>query len=75
MLEPDPALAPVMPPVMVPIVHVKVLGMFAVNVIFGPVPLQVLAVGELVTEGMGFTVSVNVLFGPGQPSVTTSVPV
>ena len=40
-------------PVIVPIVHAKLLGKLDVNVIFGPVPLQVLTVAELVTDGMG----------------------
>src|SRR5947208_2356974 len=43
-VAPDPALAPVMPPVMVPIVQLKLLEALAVKVIFEPVPLQVLAV-------------------------------
>ena len=60
MVPPEPALAPVMPPVMIPIVQVKLLGVLEVNVIFGPVPLHVLAVGEFVTVGLGFTVTVIV---------------
>jgi hypothetical protein len=49
-----------MPPVIVPIVQVKVLGADAVNGIFGLVPLQVLAVAELVTTVDGLTVTVMV---------------
>jgi hypothetical protein len=48
-----------MPPVIVPIVQVKVLGMLAVRPIFGPVPLQVVADGEFVTVGKGLTVTVT----------------
>lgn len=58
MVEPEPALAPVIPPVTVPIVHEKLLGVLDVNAILGPVPLQELAVGELVTIGVGLTVTV-----------------
>jgi hypothetical protein len=59
-VDPEPALAPVIPPVMIPIVQEKVLGVLAVNPIFGPVPLQVIAVAAFVTEGAGFTVTVIV---------------
>ena len=47
--EPDPALAPVTPPVIVPIVQVKLLGVLAVKTIFGSVPLHVAAVKAFVT--------------------------
>ena len=60
MMFPDPALAPVMPPVIVPIIQVKVLGMEAVKIIFDSVPLQVVAVAEVVTAGAGLTVTVMV---------------
>jgi len=60
MVEPDPALAPVIPPVAAPIVQRKVDGTLAVNVIFGPDPLHVTAVGEVVTIGVGLTVTVIV---------------
>ena len=60
MVEPELALAPVIPPVIVPIVHAKLLGILAVNGIFGPVPLHVIAVAELVTDGLGLTVTVHV---------------
>ena len=49
-----------MPPVMVPIVHVNVLAVLDVRLILGPVPLQVLAVLGVVTAGFGFTVTVIV---------------
>jgi hypothetical protein len=58
MVDPEPALAPVMPPVIAPIIHAKLLGTLDVKVIFGPVPLHMLAVGELVTIGVGLTVTV-----------------
>jgi hypothetical protein len=55
---PDPAEAPVIPPLIVPIVHVNVDGALAVNAMFGLVALQIVAVAELVTAGFGFTVTV-----------------
>ena len=61
-VPPDPALAPVILPVIVPMVHAKLLGTLEVNVIFGPVPLQVLAVAALVTAGVGLTVT-TMLYG------------
>ncbi len=59
-VPPEPALAPVIPPVIVPIVHVNVLGTLDVNVMFIEAPLQIVAVDELVTVGPGFTVTVIV---------------
>ena len=41
------------PPVIAPIVQEKVPGVLAVNVMFGLVPPQILAVAELVTAGVG----------------------
>lgn len=58
--DPEPALAPVMPPVIAPTVQVKVLGAEAVSAIFGPVPLQIAAVLAVVTTGVGNTVTVMV---------------
>ena len=73
-VEPEPALAPVIPPVMTPIVHVKVLGTLAVKLIFGPVPLQVLAVAAVVTTGEGLTVTVMIYaFPEHDPVVETGV--
>jgi hypothetical protein len=46
-------------PVMVPIVQEKVLGTSAVRVMFGPVPLQVEAVGGFVTVGVVEAVTVT----------------
>ena len=54
------ALAPVMLPVIVPIVHANVLVKLEVKEILGPVPLHVPAVAELVTAGAGLTVTVIV---------------
>jgi len=58
MVGPDPALAPVMPPVIVPTIQEKVLGMDAVRAIFRFAPLQVLTVAKLVPIGLGVTVTV-----------------
>ena len=56
MVFPELAEAPVIPPVIAPIVQVKLLGTEAVNAMFGPDPLHVLAVAEHVTTGLGLTV-------------------
>ena len=69
MIGPEEALAPVMLPVMVPIVQVKVLGVLAVKEIFGFIPLQVLAAAALVTAGFGFAVTVMVKAAPTQEPV------
>ena len=58
------------PPVIAPIVQAKVLGADAVKLIFGPVPLHVLAVAALVTAGVGFTVTVIVKADPAHKPVT-----
>jgi hypothetical protein len=60
MVAPDPADAPVIPPVIVPIVQVNVLGAVAVKAILVAVPLQMAAVFAVVTAGLGFTVTVMV---------------
>jgi hypothetical protein len=57
---PDPADAPVMPPLIAPIVHEKFAGVVDESAIFGLVALQIVAVAELVTTGLGFTVTVIV---------------
>jgi hypothetical protein len=59
-VAPLPAVAPVMPPVTVPIVQVKVLAALAVNAMFVAVPLQIAAVFAVVTAGVGLTVTVMV---------------
>ena len=58
MVDPEPEDAPEIPPVIVPIVHAKPQGAEAVSAIFGLAPLQVLAVGALLTVGVGLTVTV-----------------
>lgn len=62
---PDPALAPVMLPVIVPIVQLNVLVAVAASAIFVAVPLQMVAVFAVVTAGLGFTVTVIVYGAPG----------
>jgi hypothetical protein len=57
---PDPAVAPVIPPVTVPIVHVNVLGADEVSAMFVAVALQIDAVLAVVTAGVGLTVTVIV---------------
>lgn len=59
-VDPVPALAPVMPPVMVPTVQLKVLAALAVRPMLGLVPLQIAVVGAVVTTGLGLTVTVIV---------------
>ena len=51
------ALAPVIPPVIEPIVQVKVVpgSVLTVKAILVAVPLQIVAVGEVVTTGTGLT--------------------
>jgi uncharacterized protein Usg len=61
-VAPAPGLAPAMAPVIAPTVHVNVLGVLAVNAIFGLVPLHVLAVAAFVTLGVGLTVT-TMLYG------------
>ncbi len=60
MVDPDPEVAPVIFPVIVPIDQLKVLGVLEVRLMLVPTPLQVEAVVELVTKGVGFTVTVMV---------------
>lgn len=60
MVEPEPAEAPVIPPVIAPTVHAKVLGKEAVKLIAGLVPLQMVAEAGEVTAGAGLTVTVIV---------------
>ena len=73
-MAPEPALAPVIPPVIVPIVQLKLLAALAVKLIPGPVPLHIKYDDALVTAGFGFTVTVIVNAAPGQlPVVATGV--
>ena len=69
MVAPDELLAPVIPPVIVPIVHAKLLGALAVNAMAGPDPLQILAAAALVTAGFGLTVTVIVKAAPAHDPV------
>jgi hypothetical protein len=69
MVPPLPALAPVILPVTVPIVHVNVLEVVAPNARFGLVLEQIAIVAELVTTGLGLTVTVIVNGVPAQPPV------
>lgn len=58
-VDPDPFDAPVIPPVITPIVQLKVLGAVAFNGMLVVLPLQIAAVaGTPVTCGVGFTVTV-----------------
>lgn len=59
-VEPEPALAPVMLPVIVPTVQVKLLEAVATSAILVVLPLQIAAVFAVVTAGVGFTVTVMV---------------
>ena len=59
-VPPEPALAPVMLPVIVPIVQAKLPGTLDVSAILGPVPLHMVAVAEFVIAGIGLTVTVAV---------------
>jgi hypothetical protein len=58
MVLPDPAVAPVIPPEIVPIVQAKLLGAVAASEMFGLAPLQIAAVEGFVTDGVGLTVMV-----------------
>jgi hypothetical protein len=60
MVDPVPAVAPVIPPVIVPIVQENVLAALAVSPILVAVPLQMVAVLAVVTTGVGLTVTVIV---------------
>jgi hypothetical protein len=72
-VAPLPALAPVMPPVTVPIVHENVLGVLAVRPILVALPLHIDAVFAVVTTGVGLTVTVIVYGVPGQAGVAVDV--
>lgn len=66
MVAPDPELAPLMLPVLVPKVHANVLGVVAVRPMFGPKPLHILAVVAVVTAGRGSTATVMFELKPTQ---------
>ena len=64
---PDDALAPVIPPVMVPIVQLKRAPLTLLfKAIFVAVPLQIVVGLAVDTFGVGFTVTVTVKLLPGQ---------
>ena len=68
-VAPEAAEAPVIPPVLVPSVHANVLGTLADSATLGLVPLHVLAVVAVVTDGIGLTVTTCVaVLGPLQPA-------
>jgi ABC-type proline/glycine betaine transport system permease subunit len=69
MVLPDPAVAPEIPPVIVPTVHAKLLGALAVSAILVPVLLHIAFVAAVVTAGVGLTVTVIVYGDPTQPPV------
>jgi len=74
MVEPELAEAPVIAPVLVPSVQAKLEAAEAVKAMAGLVPLQVLAVVEVVTTGVGFTVTVIFVAEPTQePTVEVGV--
>ena len=60
MVPPAPEVAPVIPPTIVPIVHVNVLAEDEVSIIFVLPPLQIVEVLAVVTIGTGLTVTVIV---------------
>jgi hypothetical protein len=59
-VDPLPALAPVILPVTVPTAHVNVLAVLAVKAMFVAVALHIVAVFAVVTTGVGLTVTVIV---------------
>ena len=68
MVAPLPALAPVIPPVLVPRVHANVLAALEVKPILLAVALQILdAFTALVTAGVGLIVTVILVDAPGHP--------
>lgn len=66
-----------MPPVMLPTVQENELGVDAVNEILGAVPLHIVAVFAMVTEGIGFIVTAIPLLSteasPVQPGFMKTV--
>jgi hypothetical protein len=73
-VEPDPAAAPLILPLFVPNVQLKLLAALAVSERFEPAPLHIVAVAAVVTTGMGFTVTVIVYAAPAQePEVDVGV--
>lgn len=70
MAVPEPALAPVTPPLIDPTVQIKVLGAEAVNGMFVVEPLQIVAVAGVVTSGVALTLTVIVKGVPAQEPAT-----
>ena len=68
MLAPEPAVAPVIPPAVAPMVQVNEAVVLAVRVMPVDEPEQILSVGSVVTTGPGFTVTVIVTGSPKQAS-------
>lgn len=66
---PEPALAPVIPPEIAPIVQVKVLAAEAVNAISVLVPLQIVFAFAVITSGTEVTVTLVVTGEPTHPPV------
>ena len=66
MPDPELATAPLMLPVLVPNVQLKLLAAVADNAIFGLVPLQMVTAEALSKAGTGFTVTVIVEAAPAQ---------
>jgi hypothetical protein len=72
-VAPELFVAPVIPPVIVPTVHVNVLAADAVSAMFVAVALQIVAVLAVVTTGVGLTVTVIVYAEPGHAGVAVDV--
>ena len=70
---PVPGVAPVMPPVTVPMVQLNVLGEVAAREMLGLVPEQMAAVFAVVTTGVGLTVTVMLYVAPAQEGVAVDV--
>ena len=74
MVLPEPALAPVMPPLIDPTVQVKLLATDAVRLIFVIVALQLVVVLTVVTTSAGLTVTIIEYTGPAQlPDIDVGV--
>ncbi len=69
MVEPELAVAPVTPPVIVPMVQVKLLAALAVKETLLPAPLHIVFVEAVVTTGIGLTVTVIVVAAPAHVPV------
>lgn len=73
-VEPDEAEAPLILPVIVPKVQLKLLGALEVKFILVEVPLHIVFVAAFVTAGIGLTVTVTVEDAPAQePPVEVGV--